>query len=438
MENVRQLLKHGSVHNVRQFLTNHTGSLPEDTLDFAPRFDKSLIEYILQKWPDLKISELMFVRSDNWEMLLHLYHRMGSNCSFTREDIYRNAKTLEHVRFYAKNGAPKELAAYWYAYEWDKIEILLEYCNSKDERQRVLHRAGQHLVSMYPNEGCGNWEICKTNFTKIVQAGLQNLYTLIEDGRGVDLVLECGILQDYQMCFAMLKAGHKAHLIKCLEWDEKKTMEMLLDHCRFEELARCYEHIHGNDWSNVIDPSIHHEIMGYGYPGAALKAGFKLFRSIAKLGYNRAAYLFEQFNPIEDLTDGWWVEQEQRLKERMNFPPLSGAELKMESEYRVIVFCSETEVKIDGFYYPETLYDIQGARVTRICTEDHYETVYDMIGTNDGPFLPKNRYEPNWTCQLNTFSIWGPTGKPPREFGTGRDGGCLNCGGLYYIRIIEK
>jgi hypothetical protein len=362
---------------------------------------------------------------------------MGSNCSFTREDVYRNAKTPEHVRFYAKNGAPKELAAYWYAYDWDKFEILLEYCKDEDERQRVLNRAGQHLVSPYSNQGCGDWETCKQNFTRIVQAGLRNVHILIDDIRGIDLILECNIIQDDQMCFAMLKAGYEPHLFRCLEWDKKKTMDMLANHCRYDELAKCYEYLYGNDWANVIDKAIHHEIMSHRSPKEALKAGFKLFRSIAKLGYNQAKYLFNDFVPIEDVTDGWWDEQERRLNERMNFPPLSGAELKMESEYRILVFCSETEVKIDGFYYPKTLYDIQGARITHIRTED-YETVYDMIGTNDGPYLSKNRYEPGWTCQLNTFSIWGPTGKPPREFGTGRDGGSLNCGGLYFIRIIEN
>ena len=186
--------------------------------------------------------------------------------------------------------------------------------------------------------------------------------------------------------------------------------------------------------------------------------GFKVYRSIAKdMEYWRALFFFEECKEagVAILVDNeevkaYWKEQKKRWRQDIFYddPRLvrQDTPLKTEEEgckYRVVVYGSESEYRdVEGYSRPDIIYDIVEARVENVKSEPESSDIwYNMSGINNGPLLlyslqtqkRTKRYEEDWTTNRNTFSLWSGGA----EFGTGRDGGCLNCGGLYFVRILE-
>lgn len=169
--------------------------------------------------------------------------------------------------------------------------------------------------------------------------------------------------------------------------------------------------------------------------------GFKVYQSIAcELDYQTCSALFNECDAqgvkiIDDnQSAAFWKEQKKRWRQTVFYkhPQLVGNYIPLvkEKRYRVVVYASESEKRdAQGYSLPEILYDIHDASVdsTEADSYNPLDVCYHMSGVNAGD------YEREWRAR-DTFCI----GRGGSEFATGRDGGCLNCGGLYFVRILEE
>lgn len=255
--------------------------------------------------------------------------------------------------------------------------------------------------------------------------------------------------------------------------DSDSVEDDLINEGKWEELVAHLKQKNNNATSlDFLSPQEHYSYLKrreyspyYTRPSLSVlcnQYGFKVYRSIAKdMEYWRARLFFEECKeagvPIlvdNEEVKAYWKEQKKRWRQDIFYddPRLVSQDTPLSSSngktYRVVVYGSESEYRdSEGYARPYIIYDIEEARVESIKFEPENsdslqkESWYNMSGINNGPLLlysletqkKQHRYEEEWTTNRNTFSLWSGGA----EFGTGRDGGCLNCGGLYFVRILE-
>ena len=191
---------------------------------------------------------------------------------------------------------------------------------------------------------------------------------------------------------------------------------------------------YGDDWPNKIDPNIRDCVIQSSQdPQYAISKGFKLYQSIyQKIGYRNAVELFSVCPEMIKDDEAGWKQQENIFKEH-TFVDTHCNELKDDQQYRVIVFDWGNEIKgEDGYWREVALYDVQNS----IVIEETPRNI-KMEGINNGPLKQVNAREgePNWNNETKTFFVVKENKR--WSFHTGRDGGSLNCGGGYYVRIIK-
>lgn len=252
---------------------------------------------------------------------------------------------------------------------------------------------------------------------------------------------------------------------------EKEEEDPLINEGKWEELVALLKQKNNKATSlDFLSPQEHYSYLKrreyspyYARPSLSVlcnQYGFKVYRSIAKdMEYWRSRFFFEECKeagvPIlvdNEEVKAYWKEQKKRWKQDIFYddPRLVSQDTPLSSSngktYRVVVYGSESEYRdSEGYTRPYIIYDIEEARVESVEIDPYSykenDFIYKMSGINNGPLLlysletqkKQHRYEEEWTTNRNTFSLWSGGA----EFGTGRDGGCLNCGGLYFVRILE-
>jgi hypothetical protein len=257
-----------------------------------------------------------------------------------------------------------------------------------------LYRAAGFLID--------NEKVPVENFKRLLDLGLQNFHELVHNQRGIDIVLMFCKVEDPRLIKSMFLAGHWLFIRQV---ELSVAIEQCIKEARYDLLAEITD-----------NRKISYYTLYLGDVEKAREYGFKLHRSVAKeLGYYTASKIFKQYTvDVEDDEDGWWARQVQVYNEFTYTDIPDSKEIN-----RLIVFSNYETLNDDGFYYPNVLYDI-------IDVQYLYEHKYN--GKNCGPYA--HDFEPEWTDQIKTFYWDG------NDFSSGRDGGCLNCGGNYFVKIL--
>ena len=239
-----------------------------------------------------------------------------------------------------------------------------------------------------------------------------------------------------KLAFKLYSRNPIPHFDKLVNIDLMGTFRLVANRREgIDKIVEYYIGQYGNEWADKIGNDIHNKIIcDSGNPRYANSKGFRLYQSIYRsIGYRSAAELFEMCPNIEKDDVVGWDQQEKIFKEN-TFVDLHTDELKEDQQYRIIVFDYGGEEKgEDGYWRQQALYDVQNAKIV----EKSHRGI-KMKGTNNGPLKQINgrEGEPDWIDEVKTFYLvdedrfW--------SFHTGRDGGSLNCGGGYYVRIISN
>jgi hypothetical protein len=239
-----------------------------------------------------------------------------------------------------------------------------------------------------------------------------------------------------KLAFKLYQRSPINYFDKLIKIDLQATFRLLANRkAGIDKIVDYYSHYYGGDWMNKIDPKIHDYIIHCsGNPKYAISKGFKLYQSIYhNIGYRSAKELFSICSDIIKDDEVGWAQQEKIFKEH-TFVDSHCNELEENQKYRVIVFDWGNEEKGKDDYWRESaIYDIQNA----IVIENSHRGI-KMEGTNNGPLkqLYSRGGEPSWNDERKSFFLVNE--ENCWSFHTGRDGGSLNCGGGYYVRIIKQ
>lgn len=223
---------------------------------------------------------------------------------------------------------------------------------------------------------------------------------------------------------------------KLVKIDLMTTFRMIADQkAGIDKIVAYYRDQYGGDWSDKIDSRVRDHVIQYsGNPTYAVSKGFKLYRSIYRnIGCRSAAEIFSVCSDVIEDDEEGWKQQEKNFKEH-TFEDSYCKDIEADQNYRVIVFDWGNEKKYeDGYWREQALYDIQNAKMIE---KTRYG--FKLKGTNNGPLKLASSHEGErtWNEEMKTFVLVNEDGE--WRFYTERDGGSLNCGGGYYVRVIKQ
>ena len=458
-KHIRHAVKYNFPNGARYLIETYGPKEWTDELEFAVKSgDKDYVDYLISKGatPTCGIFE-----SENWELAMYVHNYVGPITEFGERTLAEQKDHPDRFLWLLNQGAPRLFCIYW-ALSNDNSTILplrldTESVNyeTREKRDPLLVEAANKLFDSYELSE----EVMEKYYCKLIERGLWDKYLTetieyIRDIKGVKLFLTTQKYVPKEMwdqllnkaCFQLLCVCDCTELVKglfdiCCHVDFDKTIDIVL---RRESgpklLANHFEQKHGNNWADKINKAYHYYVVNKQFK-SGVDAGFKVYRSIfTMIGYNDSNFFFERCDDedieiIEDIHS--WERQidiiNQYIFEDKTVNPIY---IKEDRKYRVIVFSTYEYQNEEGYFLPNCLYDI--SNVSIIKRESHKELItIKLRGKNDGPYLIE-RFEPEWKNVEKDFYF---EIDPDPDFGfsfyTGRDGGSLNCGGCYFVKIIE-